>query len=121
MRDVLFILDDEMQPRYISPSVRQVTGHEADWLLRHGVQRLAAQPEQLTGLRQRLRQLRGQLANPVERAALRHAHTQQSYLFDCLRRDGVSVPVELRTSLLWRAAGRLEVVLGVWRCYTTQR
>ena len=121
MRDVLFILDDEMQPSYISPSVRQLTGHEADWLLRNGVQRLAAQPEQLAGLRQRLRQLRGQLANPVERAALRHAHSQQSYLFDCLRRDGVSVPVELRTSLMWSAAGRFEGVLGVCRDITQQR
>src|SRR5690606_36834440 len=61
------------------------------------------------------------LANPVGRAALRRAHTQQSYLFDCLRRDGVSVPVELRTSLMWSAAGRFEGVLGVCRDITQQR
>ena len=121
MRDVLFVLDDEMQPSYISPSVQQLAGHSADWLLRNGVQRLMANPDQLAELRQRLADLRRQLANPRQRAALRHENPQQRYLFDCLCQDGRLLPIELRTSLMWSAAGRFEGVLGVCRDVSQQR
>lgn len=121
MRDVVFILDDEMQPSYISPSVLQLTGYSATWLLRNGAHRVWAQPEQLTGLRERLSELRRQLANPLQRAALRHEHSQQRYLFDCLCQDGSAIPVELRTSLMWSAAGRFEGVLGICRDISQQR
>ena len=121
MRDVLFILDDEMQTSYISPSVRQLSGHSADWLLRNGVHRLLAQPNQLAELRRHLGELRRQLACPVERAALRHARTQHRYLFDCLCRDGSLLPTELRISLMWSAAGRFEGVLGICRDVSQQR
>ena len=121
MRDVLFILDDEMQTSYISPSVQQLSGYSADWLLRNGVQRLMAHPEQLAELRQRLAELRRQLANPHEQAALRQENPQQRYLFDCQCQDGRILPIELRTSLMWSAAGRFEGVLGVCRDVSQQR
>lgn len=121
MRDVVLILDDEMQPSYISPSVQQVTGYNPDWLLRNGLYRLMAEPEQLSGLRRRLAELRSQLAHPQKRAALRHEHAQQRYLFDCLCRDGSVLHIELRTSLMWSSVGRFEGVLCICRDISQQR
>ncbi|WP_159970676.1 GGDEF and EAL domain-containing protein [Pseudomonas sp. 8Z] len=119
--DVIFSTDSTLKLNYISPSVQPVLGYSVDWMMRHGLQSLAANPQQLNGLNLLLERIQDALDERSRLDRLREELPDQLFVFDCLRADGHKIPVELRLVLMWDENGRFEGILGVGRDISQQR
>ncbi|WP_442964790.1 EAL domain-containing protein [Pseudomonas sp. GOM7] len=119
--DVIFSTDSSLKLNYVSPSVEPVLGYTVNWMMSHGLQRLAANPQQLKGLNLLLERIRDALDERSRLDRLREELPDQLFVFDCLRADDHKIPVELRVVLMWDENGRFEGLLGVGRDISQQR
>lgn len=119
--DVIFSTDNLLQLNYVSPSVQNVLGYQADWIFTNGWQSIIANPAQLTGIYSLMERVSKAMGDPAQLALLRSQLPTQLFLFDCLRADGRKIPIELRLVLVWDDDQHFEGVLGVGRDISQQR
>ncbi len=119
--DVIFSTDSQLKLNYVSPSVQNVLGYQAEWIFEHGWQTAVANPAQLDGVLAFIEQVNAALGDPAALACLHMQLPTQLFLFDCLRADGRKIPIELRLVLVWDDQERFEGILGVGRDISQQR
>ena len=119
--DVIFSTDNRLALNYVSPSVQTVLGYEPSWVLDNGWQSVLANPTQMTGIEALLNKVHRSLNVPAQLAALRTQMKTQVFMLDCLRHDGLKIPIELRLVLVWDDHGTFEGILGVGRDVSQQR
>ena len=119
--DVIFSTDSTLNLNYVSPSVEPVLGYPVNWVMTNGFYGLAANPQQLSGLKLLMERIHDALDERDRLNRLRDELPDQLFVFDCLRADGHKIPVELRLVLMWDENGRFEGILGVGRDISQQR
>ncbi|RFQ39714.1 EAL domain-containing protein [Pseudomonas sp. ATCC 13867] len=119
--DVIVSTDAQVRLNYVSPSIQQVFGYNAEWVRQNGFQQVAANPAQLERLTALLERLHDAIGEPTRLAELRENTEPQLFTLDCIHADGHKIPVELRIALMWDDHGCFEGLLGVARDISQQR
>jgi diguanylate cyclase (GGDEF)-like protein/PAS domain S-box-containing protein len=118
--DVIYTTDAQLALNYVSSSCRSVLGYNPEHLIAHGFNGLVSEKRELQRIKQLLDNVRGCAGQGDALRALEPA-LDEVFIFNCLRADGQSIPVELRLMLMWDDKGRFEGLLGVGRDISQQR
>lgn len=107
IRDVLWVSDLEFNPTYVSPSVQELSGYTQDEFLSIPISMHMTPKYQkkYNGLRRMMASL---IKNKKEIPA-------RFFEFECLRKDGAIIWVEILTTGMWDSNGCLKGLTGVIR------
>ena len=112
IRDVLWVLDVDFNPTYVTPSIRQLSGYSQEEFLSLPID---------IHMTQKYRKKFNVLLRMMGRAVQQEETIPDRFLeFECLRKDGSTIWVEIFNTAIWTDDGSLKGYVGVIRD-TTKR
>jgi hypothetical protein len=107
IRDVLWVSDLEFNPTYVSPSIQELSGYTQDEFLSMPISMHMTPKYQ-----KKYNGLRRMMASLIKK---KKDIPARFFEFECLRKDGTIIWVEIITTAMWDSDGSLKGLTGVIR------